>query len=223
MWEVSFGEEKGSHSLGCCPLHTRPYIACGVGPQAQAQGNGSLVSGQGLGPRTSLRLGSSRSEEVLDVRRAHSHGPQLRVSRGSTQGLLALLSVPLLVADVSDLSRFLSAFHKPHAGLIQAARQLLSDEQAPLRQKLLADLLHTVSENIAAETRDEDPPWFEGSWGVGSGRACSEPAVQGGPDPAAVPGPGPISALAALGLAFLFLNCGKVTQHKISILTSVSV
>ncbi|XP_019655415.1 DNA fragmentation factor subunit beta isoform X3 [Ailuropoda melanoleuca] len=80
----------------------------------------------------------------------------------STQGLLALLSVPLLVADVSDLGRFLSAFHKPHAGLIQAARQLLSDEQAPLRQKLLADLLHTVSENIAAETRDEDPPWFEG-------------------------------------------------------------
>ncbi|XP_077929994.1 DNA fragmentation factor subunit beta isoform X4 [Halichoerus grypus] len=63
---------------------------------------------------------------------------------------------------VSDISRLLSAFHKPHAGLIQAAQQLLSDEQAPLRQKLLADLLHTVSENIAAETRAEDPPWFEG-------------------------------------------------------------
>ncbi|XP_058994043.1 DNA fragmentation factor subunit beta isoform X1 [Mustela lutreola] len=63
---------------------------------------------------------------------------------------------------VSDLRRLLSAFHKPHEGLIQAARQLLSDEQAPLRQKLLADLLHTVSENIAAETRAEDPPWFEG-------------------------------------------------------------
>ncbi|XP_027424908.1 DNA fragmentation factor subunit beta isoform X2 [Zalophus californianus] len=63
---------------------------------------------------------------------------------------------------VSDISRFLSAFHKPHAGLIQAAQQLLSDEQAPLRQKLLADLLHTISENIAAETRAEDPPWFEG-------------------------------------------------------------
>ncbi|XP_047580219.1 DNA fragmentation factor subunit beta [Lutra lutra] len=63
---------------------------------------------------------------------------------------------------VSDIRRFLSAFHKPHEGLIQAARQLLSDEQAPLRQKLLADLLHTVSENIAAETRAEDPPWFEG-------------------------------------------------------------
>lgn len=83
---------------------------------------------------------------------------------------MAFLFVPLLVADVSDISRFLSVFHRPHVGVIQAARQLLSDEQAPLRQKLLADLLHTVSENIAAETRAEDPPWFEGawSWGLGS-------------------------------------------------------
>ncbi|XP_045426449.1 DNA fragmentation factor subunit beta [Pipistrellus kuhlii] len=63
---------------------------------------------------------------------------------------------------VSDISRFLSVFHRPHVGVIQAARQLLADEQAPLRQKLLADLLHTVSENIVAETRAEDPPWFEG-------------------------------------------------------------
>ncbi|XP_058408717.1 DNA fragmentation factor subunit beta isoform X3 [Diceros bicornis minor] len=63
---------------------------------------------------------------------------------------------------VSDISHFLNVFHKPHEGVIQAARQLLSGEQAPLRQKLLADLLHTVSENISAETRAEDPTWFEG-------------------------------------------------------------
>ncbi|XP_075849500.1 DNA fragmentation factor subunit beta isoform X3 [Microcebus murinus] len=63
---------------------------------------------------------------------------------------------------VSDIGHFLSVFHQPHAEVIQAARQLLSDEQAPLRQKLLADLLHNVSQNIAAETRAEDPPWFEG-------------------------------------------------------------
>ncbi|XP_028343735.1 DNA fragmentation factor subunit beta isoform X2 [Physeter macrocephalus] len=62
----------------------------------------------------------------------------------------------------SDISRFLRVFQEPHAELIQAARQLLSDERAPLRQKLLADLLGTVSENIAAETRAEDAPWFEG-------------------------------------------------------------
>nr|XP_026268671.1 DNA fragmentation factor subunit beta isoform X2 [Urocitellus parryii] len=63
---------------------------------------------------------------------------------------------------VSDLSRFLSMFHKAQAGVIEAARQLLSGERAPLRQKLLADLLHTVSQNIEAETRAQDPPWFEG-------------------------------------------------------------
>ncbi|KAL4831999.1 hypothetical protein H8958_018383 [Nasalis larvatus] len=63
---------------------------------------------------------------------------------------------------VSDIGRFLSAFHKPHAGLVQAAQQLLCDEQAPQRQRLLADLLHNVSQNIVAETRAEDPPWFEG-------------------------------------------------------------
>nr|XP_058911892.1 DNA fragmentation factor subunit beta isoform X4 [Kogia breviceps] len=62
----------------------------------------------------------------------------------------------------SDIRRLLSVFQEPHAELIQAARQLLSDERAPLRQKLLADLLGTVSENIAAETRAEDAPWFEG-------------------------------------------------------------
>ncbi|XP_076789743.1 DNA fragmentation factor subunit beta isoform X2 [Arvicanthis niloticus] len=68
----------------------------------------------------------------------------------------------LLTADVSDITRFLSVFNEPHAGVIQAARQLLSDEQAPLRQKLLADLLHHVSQNITAETREQDPSWFEG-------------------------------------------------------------
>ena len=76
-----------------------------------------------------------------------------------------LLFVPL-VADVSDIGRFLSAFHEPQVGLIQAAQQLLCDEQAPQRQRLLADLLHNVSQNIAAETRAEDPPWFEGAWGL---------------------------------------------------------
>ncbi|PNJ47954.1 DFFB isoform 4 [Pongo abelii] len=63
---------------------------------------------------------------------------------------------------VSDIGRFLSAFHEPQVGLIQATQQLLCDEQAPQRQRLLADLLHNVSQNIAAETRAEDPPWFEG-------------------------------------------------------------
>ncbi|CAO2590177.1 DNA fragmentation factor subunit beta [Lemmus lemmus] len=63
---------------------------------------------------------------------------------------------------VSDITRFLSVFNEPHAGVIRAARQLLSDERAPLRQKLLADLLHHVNQNITAETREQDPSWFEG-------------------------------------------------------------
>lgn len=128
-----------------------------------------------------------------------------------TQGLPTFLSVPLLLADVSDIRHFLSAFHKPHEGLIQAARQLLSDEQAPLRQKLLADLLHTVSENIAAETRAEDPPWFEGSRGAG-GRVGSEPRVGGTGSPLQFPGRGlaRLPSLTALGLAFLFRNSGDV-------------
>ncbi|KAK7817277.1 hypothetical protein U0070_004414 [Myodes glareolus] len=63
---------------------------------------------------------------------------------------------------VSDITRFLSVFNEPHTGVIRAARQLLSDERAPLRQKLLADLLHHVNQNITAETREQDPSWFEG-------------------------------------------------------------
>lgn len=93
---------------------------------------------------------------------------------------MAFLSVPLPLADVSDISRVLSVFHRPHVGVIQAARQLLSNERAPLRQKLLADLLHTVSENIAAETRAEDPPWFEGAWELGLGSCW---AWEGSPEP----------------------------------------
>lgn len=76
---------------------------------------------------------------------------------------------PPRVADVSDISRFLSVFQEPHAEVIVAARQLLSAEQAPLRQKLLSDLLHSVSQNIPAEDRAEDPPWFEGACGLGFG------------------------------------------------------
>ncbi|XP_063091432.1 DNA fragmentation factor subunit beta isoform X4 [Cavia porcellus] len=63
---------------------------------------------------------------------------------------------------VSDIGRFLSVFQEPHLGVIQAARQLLADEQAPLRQKLLVDLLQSASQNIEAEMRAQDPAWFEG-------------------------------------------------------------
>ncbi|XP_072464774.1 DNA fragmentation factor subunit beta isoform X5 [Notamacropus eugenii] len=63
---------------------------------------------------------------------------------------------------ISDIHRFLTIFYQPQADVIQAAQKLLSDERAPLRQKLLADFLHNINENIQAETREEDGPWFEG-------------------------------------------------------------
>ncbi|XP_038602053.1 DNA fragmentation factor subunit beta isoform X1 [Tachyglossus aculeatus] len=63
---------------------------------------------------------------------------------------------------VSDIERFLNVFYQQQEDVIAAARKLLSDERAPLRQKLLVDLLQNVSENISAESREEDGKWFEG-------------------------------------------------------------
>ncbi|XP_001376769.3 DNA fragmentation factor subunit beta [Monodelphis domestica] len=63
---------------------------------------------------------------------------------------------------ISDIHRFLTIFYQPQADVIQAAQKLLTDERAPLRQKVLADFLHNINENIQAETREEDAPWFEG-------------------------------------------------------------
>ncbi|XP_014807913.1 PREDICTED: DNA fragmentation factor subunit beta isoform X3 [Calidris pugnax] len=62
----------------------------------------------------------------------------------------------------SDIERFLAAFSSQRDAVVEAARQLLSGERAPRRQKLLADLIHNLSENILAEERDEDEKWFEG-------------------------------------------------------------
>ncbi|XP_074074743.1 DNA fragmentation factor subunit beta isoform X2 [Macrotis lagotis] len=63
---------------------------------------------------------------------------------------------------IDDIHRFLTIFYQPQADVIEAAQKLLSDERAPLRQKLLVDFLHNINENIQAETREEDGPWFEG-------------------------------------------------------------
>ncbi|NXU54792.1 DFFB factor, partial [Turnix velox] len=63
---------------------------------------------------------------------------------------------------VSDIEKFLVAFSSQRDAVVAAARHLLSDERAPKRQKLLADLIHNLSENILAEDRGEDEKWFEG-------------------------------------------------------------
>lgn len=60
------------------------------------------------------------------------------------------------------MERLLAAFHSQRDAIVEAAQKLLSDEQAPRRQKLLADLIHNLHENISAEDRQEDSKWFEG-------------------------------------------------------------
>ncbi|KAF2979932.1 hypothetical protein EK904_013798 [Melospiza melodia maxima] len=62
----------------------------------------------------------------------------------------------------SDIERLLAAFCSHQGAVVEAARRLLTDERAPHRQKLLADLVHNLSENILAEDKEEDEKWFEG-------------------------------------------------------------
>uniref|UniRef100_A0A8C9L766 DNA fragmentation factor subunit beta n=1 Tax=Pavo cristatus TaxID=9049 RepID=A0A8C9L766_PAVCR len=61
-----------------------------------------------------------------------------------------------------DVERFLAALCSRTDAVVEAARRLLEDERAPHRQRLLADLIHNLSGDSAAERRDEDGKWFEG-------------------------------------------------------------
>ncbi|XP_030364016.1 DNA fragmentation factor subunit beta isoform X4 [Strigops habroptila] len=67
-----------------------------------------------------------------------------------------------LAAGASDIERLLAAFYTQREAVVEAARKLLTDERAPRRQRLLADLIHNLSENILAEDKEEDEKWFEG-------------------------------------------------------------
>ncbi|KAM8927432.1 DNA fragmentation factor subunit beta [Pelodytes ibericus] len=62
----------------------------------------------------------------------------------------------------TDVERFLNAFYKRQTDIVEAAQKLLSDEKSPKRQKLLVDFIHNLNENILAERRQDDLPWFEG-------------------------------------------------------------
>nr|XP_008119425.1 PREDICTED: DNA fragmentation factor subunit beta isoform X1 [Anolis carolinensis] len=64
--------------------------------------------------------------------------------------------------DVSEIQRFLDAFSSQTDGIVRAAQGLLSGEEAPKRRKLLADLIHNLSQNIEAESREDDEKWFQG-------------------------------------------------------------
>ncbi|NWQ83191.1 DFFB factor, partial [Columbina picui] len=63
----------------------------------------------------------------------------------------------------SDIAGLLAAFSRQQEAVVAAARTLLSGERAPGRQKLLADLIHNLSENILAEDKGDDEKWFEGT------------------------------------------------------------
>nr|XP_056720876.1 DNA fragmentation factor subunit beta [Euleptes europaea] len=63
---------------------------------------------------------------------------------------------------VSEILLFLKASSRQMDDIIQVARGLLSEEEAPKRRKLLVDLIQNLSDNISAESREEDEKWFEG-------------------------------------------------------------
>lgn len=84
---------------------------------------------------------------------------------------------PPQAAGASDIERLLGAFCSQGEAVVEAARRLLSDERAPRRQKLLADLIHNLSENILAEDRAQDSGWFEGA-SVARGQLLGGPAAR---------------------------------------------
>ncbi|EPQ12735.1 DNA fragmentation factor subunit beta [Myotis brandtii] len=150
-------DPRGRHRLGshvnCLGVHDKTLRFCAAASTSGQEPGGRAWKGAGVPvPGSRLCLWEDGRELTADD----------FWSVPDNMELVLLTKGQAWQGYVSDISRFLSVFHRPHVGVIQAARQLLLDEQAPLRQKLLADLLHTVSENIAAETRAEDPPWFEG-------------------------------------------------------------
>ncbi|NXX97689.1 DFFB factor, partial [Centropus bengalensis] len=62
----------------------------------------------------------------------------------------------------SDIELLLGACCERRGAVVEAARTLLAGERAPGRQRLLADLIHNLSENSQAEGKEQDQAWFEG-------------------------------------------------------------
>ncbi|MBN3285067.1 DFFB factor, partial [Polyodon spathula] len=61
-----------------------------------------------------------------------------------------------------DVSLLLGASSTHTDLLIESAKSLLSDENAPKRRKILQELIHNLSDNAEAENREDDKDWFEG-------------------------------------------------------------
>ncbi|XP_032863441.2 DNA fragmentation factor subunit beta isoform X2 [Tyto alba] len=134
--------QRRAHRRSCAPAPAAPRGACAPLQRREDNGRRHVGAAAGVPP--------ARVRKPAEVRRG---GREL--ARVAAEGLPA-------AAGVSDLERFLAALSAQRDAVVAAARKLLSDERAPRRQKLLADLLHNLSENILAEHREEDEKWFEG-------------------------------------------------------------
>ncbi|XP_019718634.1 DNA fragmentation factor subunit beta [Hippocampus comes] len=62
---------------------------------------------------------------------------------------------------VCDIAQLLSS-DQHTAGLVQAAKGLLTGEKSPKRRKILSDLLRNLEDRSELESRDEDEDWFTG-------------------------------------------------------------
>ncbi|NXY51283.1 DFFB factor, partial [Ceuthmochares aereus] len=62
----------------------------------------------------------------------------------------------------SDIEELLGTFCMHREAVVGTVKMLLDDEQAPGRQRLLADLIHNLSDNSQAESKEQDQSWFEG-------------------------------------------------------------
>lgn len=60
-----------------------------------------------------------------------------------------------------DIAQLLSS-DQHTAGLVQAAKGLLTGEKSPKGRKILSDLLRNLEDRSELESRDEDEDWFTG-------------------------------------------------------------
>ncbi|XP_074416545.1 DNA fragmentation factor subunit beta isoform X2 [Larus michahellis] len=124
-------------------------VRCGGREPARAPAEGLPAAAGSLGRQPALPLrGRDGADRELLPRPAAADGAGAAGPRGELAGI--------------DIEQFLAAFSSQRDAVVEAARKLLSDERAPRRQKLLADLIHNLSENILAEERGDDEKWFEG-------------------------------------------------------------
>ncbi|NWH76287.1 DFFB factor, partial [Piaya cayana] len=63
---------------------------------------------------------------------------------------------------VSDIEQLLGTLSTHRCAVVEMAKLCLAKEQAPAMLRLLADLIHNLSENSQAESKEQDESWFEG-------------------------------------------------------------